>query len=73
MNMRKNKPMISILIILLGLTLIFSASCDAVIERVKENAIKILEEKTTKVDSTLYKEIDNTINEVDTLLNHKNK
>lgn len=45
-------------------------SCDTAIENIKEKASKIVEDKKAKVDSTLNKEIENTINKVDTLLNH---
>lgn len=45
-------------------------SCDIAVEKVKERATKILEEKKVDIDSTLNKEIDNTLNQVDTLLNH---
>jgi cellobiose-specific phosphotransferase system component IIB len=53
--------------------LICFISCDIVVENVKERATKILEEKKVAIDSTLNNEIDNTINQVDTLLNHQKK
>ena len=60
-------------ILSLATILICCISCDMAVENIKTRATKILEEKKVDIDSILNKEIDNTIREVDTLLNHQKK
>ena len=53
------------------LVIAISVSCTIPAEKIKEDVFKIFQKKKTEVDSTINKEIDNSLNKVDTLLNLK--
>lgn len=69
----KNYFMRKIKILFVAIFLFFSVSCDMVINDIKGRATKIIEDKKVEIDSTINKEINNTINKVDILFNHQKK